>query len=67
MDLPSQALVDCVATGRDPTVQELFDVAERIWSEVGQVRSAVAPAGLPSESEGRAQAIRLALVALRGS
>jgi len=67
MNLPEQALIDCVATGRDPTLQELLDVAERIWRETGQSRSAFAWRDVPSAADARAQAIRLALTALRGS
>ncbi|MDG5972964.1 hypothetical protein JAGODDHD_03734 (plasmid) [Sphingomonas paucimobilis] len=28
------AVIDCVATDREPTVQELFHVAQRIWGRI---------------------------------
>jgi hypothetical protein len=67
MNVPERFLIDCVATGRDPTVQELLAVAERIWSETGRARSALSWRYLPTSSEDRARAIQLALAAMRGS
>ncbi len=32
--LIADQLVDCIANDRDPTVRELFALAERMWTEV---------------------------------
>lgn len=61
------ALIDCVATGRDPTPHELVDLAERVWSEAGRSRSAFAWGDLPSSSLDRAIAMRVACLAFRGT
>ncbi len=33
-------VVECIADGRDPTIRELFHVAERIWTDIRTTRSA---------------------------
>jgi hypothetical protein len=63
---PLPELIDCVATGRDPTVSELFHVAGRIWIDGAPDRSAFAWRQLQPSSDDRASAIRLALAAMRG-
>lgn len=35
-------VIECVSEGRDPTVQELFRLAERIWQESAVERPAFA-------------------------
>lgn len=39
--MPDQ-LVECIATGREPTVHELFAVAGRMWIDGAAERSAFA-------------------------
>ncbi|RYF07236.1 MAG: hypothetical protein EOO77_26025 [Oxalobacteraceae bacterium] len=63
---PLPELIECVATGRDPTVAELFHVAGRIWIDSAPDRSAFAWEQLQPASDDRTTAIRLALVATRG-
>ena len=40
-------VVECMSEGRSPTIRELYDVAERIWSDGGADRSAFAWDSLP--------------------
>lgn len=61
------AVIGCVAEGRDPTVQELFHVAQRIWSDGAPDRSAFAWGRLPTASLDRLSALRSARLALCGS
>ena len=63
---PLPELIECVATGRDPTVSELFHVAGQIWIDGAPDRSAFAWGQLQPSSNDRASAIRLALAAMRG-
>ncbi len=63
---PLPELIECVATGRDPTVSELFHVAGQIWIDGAPDRSAFAWGQLQPSSSDRASAIRLALAAMRG-
>lgn len=63
----ADGLVGCVAEGRDPTVHELFYVAQRIWSEGAVDRPVFAWATLPSGSPDRVLAVRAAHLALCGS
>ncbi|TPG06584.1 hypothetical protein EAH84_14700 [Sphingomonas oligophenolica] len=71
MDATCQAtsvvLIDCVSTGRSPTVQELDGLAERIWIERGCDRSALAWGRLEASSRDRVMALRAALVSMSGS
>lgn len=60
-------VVDCVAEGRDPTLQELCVVAQRIWVDGAANRSAFAWATLPTTSPGRVGALRAARLALCGA
>jgi hypothetical protein len=59
-------LISCVATGRDPTVPELFDLAERMWTESAADRSAFAWGELHPACTDRVVALRSALVAFSG-
>lgn len=60
-------VVDCIASGRDPTGDELFQVAERIWTDATGERSASAWEQLPPDSAERLLSLRAAQVALRGT
>ena len=60
-------VVDCVAEGRDPTLHELFSVAQRIWAEGAADRSAFAWGKLPTSSPARVDALRAAQLALCGA
>ena len=64
--IPDQ-LVDCIANDRDPTVRELFALAERMWTDASGARSAFAWGGLPPASTDRLVALRSAQLALSGS
>lgn len=64
--MPDQ-LIDCMASGRDPTVQELFVIAERIWTDGAAGRSAFSWGCLPPNSHDRQNALRGAHLALTGS
>ena len=64
--MPEQ-LVDCIATGREPTVHELFAVAERMWIDGAAERSAFAWDRLAPDAGERLIALRGAQLALSGS
>ena len=61
------AVIDCVATGRAPSVQELFLVAERIWVDGASDRSAFRWGCLPPTGSEKLFALRAAQAALLGS
>lgn len=61
------AVIDCVATDRAPTVQELFHVAERIWTEGASDRSAFRWGRLAPTDPARLRSLRAAQMALLGS
>ena len=65
--LIADQLVGCIANDRDPTVGELFAVAERLWTEGSAGRSAFAWGRLPPDSIARPIALRAAQLALSGS
>ena len=65
--LVADQLVDCIANDRDPTVQELFALAERMWTEGAAGRSAFAWGQLRPRSADRLLALRAAQLALSGS
>ena len=65
--LIADQLVDCIANDRDPTVQELFALAERMWTEGSAGRSAFAWGCLPPDSTDRLRSLRAAQLALSGS
>ncbi len=60
-------VIDCVATDREPSVQELFRVAERIWSDGAANRSAFRWGRLASGDTEKLLALRAAQIALCGS
>lgn len=60
-------VVDCVAEGRDPSPEELFSVARRIWADGAAERSAFAWGKLPIDSPDRVEALRAAQLALCGT
>lgn len=64
--VPDQ-IIKCISTGREPTVQELFQVAERIWIDGAIGRSAFSWGRLPSGSHDRLVALRGAQLALSGN
>lgn len=63
--MPDQ-LINCMANGRDPTIQEMSDIAERIWTDGAAGRSAFSWADLPPKSDDRLAAFRGAKLALVG-
>lgn len=65
--LMPEEVIDCMASGRDPTVQELFAIAERIWTDGAAGRSAFSWGRLPPDSGARLNALRGAHLALSGS
>jgi hypothetical protein len=60
-------VIDCIASGRDPTVHDLFHVAERIWTDMGAMASALSWSELPMNGAERLVALRAAQAALSGS
>lgn len=61
------AVIDCVASDRGPTVQELVRVAERIWAEGAADRSAFRWDRLPASDPDKLMSLRAAQAALLGS
>lgn len=59
-------IIECMGTGRNPTVQELYAVAERIWTDGSAGRSALSWGRLALNSGDRLKAIRGAQLALCG-
>ncbi|MEG8013400.1 hypothetical protein [Sphingomonas sp. 22R3R2A-7] len=64
--VPDQ-LVDCIATGREPTAADLDSVAARMWREVSTHRSAFSWGDLAPLAQDRIVAMRSAVMALQGS
>ena len=60
-------VIDCVATDRAPTVQELGHVAQRIWAEGAAGRSAFRWGRLAPDDPQKLYALRAAHAALLGS
>jgi hypothetical protein len=65
--LMPDALIDCVATGREPSAVELVELADRVWSEAADRRSAFDWDGRPTRTMDRVIALRAARLAFRGS
>ncbi|WP_010165317.1 hypothetical protein [Sphingomonas sp. PAMC 26617] len=61
------AVIDCMASDRPPTVQELFHVAERIWAEGAADRSAFRWGRLAPTDPAKLLSLRAAQAALLGS
>ena len=59
-------VIDCVARDRTPTVQELFRVAERIWTDGAVGRSAFNWDCLDTADPEKLMALRAAKAALLG-
>lgn len=59
-------LVRCIGAGRDPTVDELFTVASRVWADGAASRSAFVWGQLPPEHPEKVEALRAAQIALCG-
>lgn len=64
--VPDQ-LVDCVSTGRSPTVADLDNVAARMWCDGAANRSAFSWGELSPTATDRIVAMRSVAVALQGS
>lgn len=60
-------VIDCVSHGREPTVGELFHVAERMWTEGTGKQSVFTWGELPPRSDERVAYLRAAQAALCGS
>lgn len=63
----ADAIIKCIANACDPTVQELFSLAARIWMDGAAERSVFEWERLPVESSERLMAVRAAQFALCGS
>jgi hypothetical protein len=59
-------VIDCIADGRSPTVEELYRVADHIWSDVRGSRSAFTWGELTHDNSERLLSIRAAQAALVG-
>lgn len=64
--LYSDHLIDCMAGDHAPTVQQLGDLAERIWSEGAADRPLFRWSLLPPTDPEKLLALRAAYVALLG-
>jgi hypothetical protein len=60
-------VIECVSEGREPTVHELFRLAERIWQDSGSMRSAFAWDQLPTSDPERLCSLRAAMAAAVGT
>jgi hypothetical protein len=65
--LIARPVVDCIADGREPSVHELFEVAERIWTDTRTARSAFSWSDLPVDGSERLISLRAAQAALTGN
>lgn len=63
----SDQLADCIASGRSPTISELFSQAECIWIDGAAGRSAFAWSRLEPDSRARISALKNAHIALTGN
>ena len=63
----SHEVIECVSEGRDPTVQELFSLAGRIWQDGAAERSAFAWGRLAPSDPERLCALRAAVAASAGT
>lgn len=60
-------VIDCIACGRSPRVDELFRVADHIWQDIHGSRSVFAWDELPDDSSERRMILRAAHAALLGN
>ncbi len=63
----SDQLVDCIASGREPTIHELFSQAESMWIDGAAGRSAFSWGQMARGSNERMRALRHAQMALTGT
>ncbi len=63
--IPSE-IVSCLSAGREPSAEELFRVAERIWADCQGQSSAFTWGDRSEESEVRSTCLRAAHAALCG-
>lgn len=61
------AVIDCLACDRAPSVQELFHVAEVIWKDGGSDRSALRWRRLAPTDPDKIMSLRAAQIALLGN
>ena len=61
------AVIDCVASDRAPTIREIFHVAERIWTDGASDRSAFSWDRLAPTDPAKLMSLRAAQMALLGS
>ncbi len=61
------AVIDCMASDRAPTLQELLHVAERIWADGAADRSAFRWKRLEATDPEKLMSLRAAQTALLGS
>jgi hypothetical protein len=59
-------VIDCIASGRDPTVHELFHVAERFWLDAGELASVMSWSELSPNGKERLASLKAAKAALSG-
>lgn len=60
-------VIDCIAEGRAPSVDELFRVADHIWTDIRGPRSAFTWGELTADSSERLLTLRAAQAALAGN
>ena len=60
-------VIECVSEGREPTMHELFRLAERIWQESAVERPAFAWGALPPADPERQCSLRAAMAAAMGT
>ncbi len=60
-------MIDCIAEGRSPSAEELFRVADHIWTDLRGPRSAFSWGELTQDSSERLLTLRAAQAALAGT
>jgi hypothetical protein len=65
--LIAHPVIDCIAADRNPTLHELYHVAERIWADVGATTSSLSWSELPVNGVERLALLRAAKAALSGA
>lgn len=60
-------VVACIAEGRDPSIDELYSVADRIWDDIQGPKSAFAWGQLTADSSERLLTLKAAQAALIGN
>lgn len=59
-------VIDCIAEGRPPSVEELFRVADQVWLDIRGAKSAFSWGELTHDSSERLLTLRVAQAALAG-